>query len=130
MRQSENATKLVQWLHTAQQDEKSQVSRAVSKVLHASLQTKDLEWIKKQMPGGFGPVFTLFMKDKEKARALPGKLQLFHHATSLGGVESLVEWRKMSDKTVDERVVRVSIGVENWEDLRDDFEGAFEQLNA
>ena len=129
-RQSENATKLVQWLQAHLQDEGSAVGKSVSKVHHASLQTKDLEWIKKQMPGGFGPVFSLYMKDREKAKSLPGKLHLFHHATSLGGVESLVEWRRMSDRSVDERVIRVSIGVENWEDLRDDFEQAFNQLSA
>jgi cystathionine gamma-synthase len=28
------------------------------------------------------------------AKALPGKLLLFGDATSLGGVESLVEWRR------------------------------------
>ena len=130
LRQSENTTKLVAWLQSQMQEEGSTVAKAVSKVQHASLQTNDMGWLKKQMPGGFGPVFSLFMKDKESARSLPGKLHLFHHATSLGGVESLIEWRRMSDKTVDERVLRVSVGIENWEDLRDDFVQAFEQLGA
>jgi cystathionine beta-lyase/cystathionine gamma-synthase len=35
------------------------------------------------------------MKERDLARRLPSKLQLFHHATSLGGVESLIEWRTM-----------------------------------
>jgi cystathionine beta-lyase/cystathionine gamma-synthase len=129
-RQSENATKLVAFLHEQLQESGSTVANAVAKVHHASLQKDDMVWLRKQMPGGFGPVFSLFMKDKEFARNLPGKLHLFHHATSLGGVESLVEWRRMSDKTVDERVIRVSIGIENWEDLREDFVQAFKQLGA
>lgn len=77
------------------------------------------------MPNGFGPVFALWMKTEEDARRLPSKLQLFHHATSLGGVESLVEWRRMSDESIDATLLRFSIGVENWVDLRDDLATAF-----
>ena len=62
------------------------------------------------------------------ARKLPSRLHLFHHATSLGGVESLIEWRRMSDDTVDERVLRVSIGVEDCEDLKQDFLDGFKAL--
>ncbi|KAF2404078.1 cystathionine gamma-synthase [Trichodelitschia bisporula] len=131
-RQSQNAEKLVAWLDelmTGNQSGDGEVVRAsVEKVQHASLQKEDIHWIKKQMPGGYGPVFSLWAKTPEIARRLPSKLKLFHHATSLGGVESLVEWRRMSDQTVDERVVRVSVGVENWEDLRDDLLNAFKAL--
>ena len=132
-RQSENADKLVAWLAdclAGNGQEAEVIKKVFAKIDHASLQKEDMAWLKKQMPGGFGPVFSLWMKDREAARSLPGKLHLFHHATSLGGVESLVEWRRMSDKTVDERVLRVSVGIENWEDLRDDFVQAFEQLGA
>ena len=59
---------------------------------------------------------------------LPSKLRLFFHATSLGGVESLVEWRAMSDEGVDPRLLRVSVGLEAWEDLRDDLLRAFGEL--
>lgn len=110
------------------------VRRTVARVQHASLQLQqqqqrergkgkeeeDMGWLKKQMPGGFGPVFALTMRTEAFARRLPGGLELFAHATSLGGVESLVEWRAMSDERVDGRVVRVSVGVEGWGDLRDD----------
>ncbi|KAG7113983.1 putative trans-sulfuration enzyme like protein [Verticillium longisporum] len=80
------------------------------------------------MPGGFGPVFAFYMKDKSHARRLPSKLGLFHHATSLGGVESIIEWRRVSDGECDERLLRVSIGVEGWEDLRDDLVEGFAAL--
>jgi cystathionine gamma-synthase len=46
----------------------------------------------------------------------------------LGGVESLIEWRRMSDADIDERLLRVSIGVENWEDLKADFLSAFKAI--
>jgi cystathionine beta-lyase/cystathionine gamma-synthase len=72
------------------------------------------------MPNGFGPVFSISLHSKEMAQYFPSKLHLFHHATSLGGVESLIEWRRMSDQTVEPDVLRLSIGVENWEDLKAD----------
>ncbi|KAM6508267.1 hypothetical protein FALCPG4_018144 [Fusarium falciforme] len=127
--QSRNAERLVRWLHenstvgTANRDPTARtVSDLVAKVAHASLQTKDIEdgWLRNQMPHGFGPVFALWMKTEQDARRLPSKLRLFHHATSLGGVESLVEWRLMSDERMDATLLRFSIGIEDWEDLRDD----------
>ena len=76
--------------------------------------------MRRQMPGGWGPVFSLLMVDEDAARRLPSKLRLFDHATSLGGVESLIEWRAMTDPKVDRRLLRVSVGVEGLEDLKDD----------
>jgi cystathionine beta-lyase/cystathionine gamma-synthase len=99
------------------------VAELVERIQHSSLQPEASDpesWLSKQMPNGHGPVFSVWLNTEEHARRLPSKLMLFHHATSLGGVESLLEWRAMSDSTVDRRLVRVSIGVEGWEDLRDD----------
>lgn len=53
-------------------------------------------------------------------RVWPSKLRLWAHATSLGGVESLIEWRAMSDTTVDTRLLRLSVGVEEPIDLMAD----------
>lgn len=130
-RQSTNAEKLVAWLNDSlngKGDNAEVVKTVVKKVTHASLQEEEFSWLKKQMPNGFGPVFSIYMHNTEQARRLPSRLKLFHHATSLGGVESLIEWRKMSDSVVDDTLLRVSIGVENWEDLRDDFVSAFKAL--
>lgn len=65
-------------------------------------------------------MFSITLKKREQARKLPSKLEFFHHATSLGGVESLIEWRTMSDNKVDPRLLRLSIGIEDVTDLRDD----------
>lgn len=131
-RQSKSATELVSWLHglliDGQGEEAELAKKTVEKVQHASLQKEDMGWLKKQMPGGFGPVFAIWMKSGKLARTLPSKVHLFHHATSLGGVESLIEWRRMSDDAVDERVLRVSIGVENVDDLKQDLLDAFKGL--
>jgi cystathionine gamma-synthase len=133
MRQSETTTALVQWLASLQagegdKEEVAIVQKAVSRVQHASLQKDDMHWLKKQMPGGYNPVFAIWMSEEKYARCLPSKLHLFHHATSLGGVESLIEWRRMSDSKIDPRVLRVSIGVENVEDLKQDLLSAFKAV--
>lgn len=144
-RQALNIGKLVGWLHAALHPEmeyamgdtttlSSGNSKIICKVLadvqHASLQEEDLKegWLKKQMPNGFGPVFAISMKTEDLARKLPSRLALFHHATSLGGVESLIEWRCMTDDTVDTRLLRVSVGIESWEDLRNDLLNGFKAL--
>lgn len=118
--QSKTATTLVNYLN----DNLKKFPNLV-KVLHGSLQND--EYIKKQMPNGHSPCFSIILKSEDCAKRLPSKLKYFHHATSLGGVESLIEWRAMSDPDVDPALLRVSIGVENVEDLIEDFTQALNQ---
>ena len=118
LKQSENATKLVKFLVDNQDKFPDLV-----KVYHGSLQKDD--YIKKQMPRGHSPVFSIEVSSEQFAKSLPSKLKYFHHATSLGGVESLIEWRAMSDDKVSVTLLRVSIGIENVEDLMEDFAAAF-----
>jgi cystathionine beta-lyase/cystathionine gamma-synthase len=133
-RQSRSAQALVDWLAASLEDPAHVVARAVETVRHASRQLPEAadpdSWLRRQMPRGFGPVFSIVLREERFARRLPSKLALFHHATSLGGVESLVEWRALTDKQIDRRLVRVSVGVEGAEDLRADLERAFRELLA
>jgi cystathionine gamma-synthase len=58
-----------------------------------------------------------------------GKLQLFTTATSLGGVESLIEHRKSvegSTSPTPDNLLRVSVGLENIEDLIADWAQALQ----
>lgn len=130
MRQSETAGKLVHWIHQEARDPSSIVSKVVESVLHASLQEQDLKqgWLQKQMPKGFGPVFSFLTKDPDDARKLPSRLYIFQHATSLGDTESLIEWRAMSDAGCDRRLLRVSCGLEEFEDLKADLLQGFKSL--
>jgi cystathionine beta-lyase/cystathionine gamma-synthase len=96
------------------------IQKVVKSIHHASIQDEASvggSWLQKQMPRGYGPVFALTLHEVRYAKNLPSKLLLFHHATSLGGVESLIEWRTMTDSTVTKDFMRVSIGVESPEDL-------------
>jgi len=60
--------------------------------------------------------------------ALPGKLSLFTEATSLGGVESLIEWRYQYDKGLSPALLRLSIGLEDFDDLKNDLAAALDQV--
>jgi cystathionine beta-lyase/cystathionine gamma-synthase len=136
-RQSQNAEWLVSWLDSAIKSEcpspgsdAAAVQGAVYQVKHASLQRDDMLWLQEQMPNGYGPVFSMVMKEEYMARELPSKLAFFHHATSLGSVETLIEWRALSDDRVDRRLLRISVGLENWEDLRSDLISAFKTITG
>lgn len=121
--QSQTATELVSWLARELETPSSVVAATVESAQHASLQPEaavEGSWLRKQMPGGYGPVFAILMKSEALAKRVPSRLQLFHHATSLGGVESMIEWRAILDTTVSKKLLRVSIGVEGLEDLKAD----------
>ncbi|RAH87436.1 cystathionine gamma-synthase [Aspergillus japonicus CBS 114.51] len=124
-RQAETAERLVAWLVGEVQRGAGVVGQVVRSVRHASLQVEDLGgedgWLRRQMPAGFGPVFAIWARTPALARRLPSKMGVFQHATSLGDVESLIEWRAMSDSRCDERLLRVSCGLEDVEDLKHDF---------
>lgn len=132
-RASESSGKLVGWLNKAlsaatpePNSEEHLVQTVLQNIHHASLQ--DEPWLREQMPNGFGPVFSIVLQSEDFARVLPSKLALFQHATSLGGVESLIEWRALSDSRVDKKLLRVSVGLENWEDLKNDLLQGFKSL--
>jgi cystathionine beta-lyase/cystathionine gamma-synthase len=134
-RQSQSGDKLVAWLDGALNkpnpvpgSEESIVQSVVQKIHHASLQKE--VWVSNQMPHGFGPLFSIILQNEEFARVLPSKLGFFQHATSLGGVESLIEWRALSDNKVDRKLLRISVGLEHFEDLKGDLLQAFRSLVA
>lgn len=82
---------------------------------------------KAQMAGGFGGLLS-FVVAGGAARALhvAGRLELFHRATSLGGVESLIEHRHTIEPHtgIPEGLLRVSAGIEDAGDLIADLEQA------
>ena len=75
---------------------------------------------KAQMHGGYGCLLSFLVKgDRDTALATVGRLQLFHRATSLGGVESLVEHRHTIEPHtgIPPTLIRVSVGIEDPGDL-------------
>lgn len=133
-RQSQTATLLAQWLHQVSKIPEGKtfdgaLGGVVKRVHHASLQTATKEFDpKEQMEGGWPATFAILLHKQEAAIALPHRLQYFMAATSLGGVESLIEYRLNSDTKADPTLLRLSIGLEDIEDLKADFRQAFEAL--
>lgn len=79
-----------------------------------------------QMKGGFGGMLSILVPgDRNRAIAVACKARVFKRATSLGGVESVLEHRKTSEgdltKTPD-NLIRISAGIEHGEDLIADLE--------
>lgn len=83
-----------------------------------------------QMQGGFGGMLSLRVKGGEAAAIrLWGACELWKSATSLGGVESLIEHRASvegSDSPVPRDLVRMSVGIEDPGDLIADLAQALE----
>jgi len=78
----------------------------------------------------FGGMLSLqVVGGREMAFAVVGKLKIFTRATSLGGVESLIEHRASiegKDTKTPENLLRMSVGLENVEDLIDDLKQALD----
>lgn len=76
---------------------------------------------------GYGSVLCLELADAAAADALTAATRLWTPATSLGGVESLIERRRRhaaEPESVPEGLVRLSVGIENVLDLWDDLDQA------
>ncbi|MEM7253583.1 MAG: aminotransferase class I/II-fold pyridoxal phosphate-dependent enzyme [Pseudomonadota bacterium] len=83
---------------------------------------------KTQMTGGFGGMLSLRVKGGERrAIAAAARVETFARATSLGGVESLIEHRASIEgpsTPVPADLLRLSIGLEHVDDLIADLEQA------
>lgn len=89
------------------------------------------EIAKRQMQNGFGGMISIRLADKESAIKLQTKTKLFKRATSLGLVESLIEHRASYEgkgTQVPDDLIRLSIGIEQVDDLIKDLEQALTQI--
>jgi cystathionine gamma-synthase len=87
-----------------------------------------------QMQGGYGTILSFRPVGGEiAAKRVVGALKLFRNATSLGGVESLVEHRapvEGPDTNVPNDLIRLSLGIEDETDLVSDLEQALETVES
>lgn len=116
-RSSQNALAVAEFLHQ---------HAKVNSVLYPGL-TDDPghELAQKQMNGGYGCLLSVRVKGgREMALQAVGKLDLFKRATSLGGVESLVEHRHSIEESVPDDLLRLSVGIEKIGDLIADLDQA------
>ncbi len=123
----ENAGELAAWLEK---------HPAIEKVLYPGLASHPQHALAKSQMEGFGGMISIFLKGGlEAARRFMERTELFACAESLGGVESLVNHPAImthasipADRRaalgVTDNLVRLSVGVENVEDLRDELAAA------
>lgn len=82
----------------------------------------------RQMQGGFGGMLSLRVRGGEKAALnVARKCSVFVRATSLGGVESLIEHRysiEGANSPIPKDLLRLSIGIEDVTDLIEDLQQA------
>jgi cystathionine gamma-synthase len=118
--QSENAARIALFLSGR---------KRVEKVLYPGLRSHPgHEIARRQMHGGFGAVLSFCVKGgRDEAFAVVARTQLFIRATSLGGVESLIEHRASVEgphSVTPQNLLRVSVGLEHADDLIADLDQA------
>ena len=117
---AENAQKLAEYFDTHPK---------IEKVNYPGLKNNEFHKIsKKLMTGGFGGMMSILVKGgAAETLKLAGSLKIVKHATSLGGVETLVDHRQSAEgvhSVSPLNLLRISVGIENIEDLIGDFEQA------
>jgi cystathionine gamma-lyase len=114
----------------------------VEKVIYPGLKSHPQHQIAKKQMKGFGGMITFFIKGglKESKKFLEN-VKLFALAESLGGVESLIEHPAIMTHAsippavrknlgIHDNLIRLSVGIENVDDLIEDLQMAFKKVKA
>ena len=100
----------------------------VSVVHYPGLPDNPFHAVASKQMSGFGGMLSFEVKGgKDSAMALAANVEIFTRATSLGGVESLLEHRASiegPESKTPQGLLRVSVGLENADDLIDDLSSA------
>ncbi|MBB2144713.1 aminotransferase class I/II-fold pyridoxal phosphate-dependent enzyme [Pedobacter sp. LMG 31464] len=133
-RHVENALALAKWLEN---------HPAVAKVNYPGLESSPYHAnAKKYLRNGFGAVLSFELKgDKESAIALVDNLKLVSHLANVGDAKTLIiqpsatTHQQLSESEqlaagVKPNQLRVSVGIEHIDDIKADFEQAFEKIGS
>lgn len=123
-----NTKRIAEWLTEQPQ---------VKKVYYSGLESHPGHQLAKQQARGFGGVLSFEVDSEELAEQIIEKVKIFQLAVSLGAVESLISVpAKMTHATIPTeeqtklgitpKLVRLSVGIEDVEDLLEDLQQAFE----
>lgn len=121
-RQSYNALKIASWLKE---------HPAVEKVYYVGLPDHEHYSISKKQASGFGAMISFSVKQIETIDRILSKVRMIAFAESLGGVESLITYpvvqthsaipQEMRERLgVNEKLLRLSVGIEDSDDLIND----------
>jgi cystathionine gamma-synthase len=121
---SENANQIAIFLNSHQ---------GVEKVFYPGLADHPGHDIAKKQMSSFGGMLSFLVKGgSNEARKLVNSVKIFTQATSLGGVESLIEHRASvegPETKTPQNLIRVSVGLENPIDLIEDLNQAFAKIS-
>jgi cystathionine gamma-lyase len=127
-RHEENGRAIAAWLAA---------HRDVEKVIYPGLESHPQHALAKQQQKGFGGMISFVIKgDLERARHFLKACKIFTCAESLGGVESLIEHPAIMTHAsipapmrkqlgIVDGFIRVSVGIEDLDDLKADLDAAF-----
>lgn len=129
-RAQENALALARWLQAQPQ---------VSRVIYPGLPEHPGHELMKQQARGFGAMLTFEVQTKEQVPQLLKAVKLIRFAESLGGTESLLTYpitqthadvppEVLAANGLTDRILRLSVGIENVQDLINDLTQAFAAL--
>ncbi|HEY9061291.1 MAG TPA: PLP-dependent aspartate aminotransferase family protein [Pseudobacteroides sp.] len=127
-KQQKNAMEIAYWLRT---------QNKIDKVYYAGLPDHKGYEISKAQADGFGAMISFTVKDKNLVEQILGRVKLIIFAESLGGVESLITYPLVQTHAaipqeirerigVNDRLLRLSVGIEAADDLINDLKQALE----
>lgn len=122
-----NAFKIVEWLKK---------QKKVTKVIYPGLPEHSGYQIMRRQAKGFGSMVTFNVEDEAMAKKILGSVKLIKYAESLGGVETLITYPTTQTHAdvpeelrlkngITPETLRLSVGIENADDLIYDLEQAF-----
>ena len=128
---AENAIKIAEFL---------EAHPMVEKTVYPGLKSHPQHDLAKEQMSGFGGMITFFIKGGfDSAKKFLESVQVFALAESLGGVESLIEHPAIMTHAsvpaeqrkilgIDDSLIRLSVGIEDCDDLLTDLKQAFAQI--
>ncbi len=121
---SENAMKIAEFL---------ECNKKIDQVMYPGLPNHPSHKIaRKQMKNGYGGMLSILVKGgSDASKLVASSVRLFTRATSLGGVESLIEHRRTVEgpkSKVPVQLLRLSVGIEDVNDLIGDLAQALDKL--
>ncbi len=120
-RQCQTAIKLAEYLHGHEQ---------VVKCHYPGLKSHPQYTVAKEQMSMFGGMLSFEVESERMAMAVAGACHIIRRATSLGGTETLIEHRASIEpperRTSPSGLLRLSVGLEDAEDLKLDLELALE----
>ena len=129
-RAEKNAKALAEWMLEEE---------SITKVIYPGIKEHPGYEIMKKQSRGFGAMITFQVESKEFALSILEKVRMIKYAESLGGVETLITYpttqthadvpKEIREKNgITEATLRLSVGIEDVEDLISELSAVFEEI--